>query len=599
MLEANVVAALTRIRSIVTYPLRHVRGRIILPFAVLTLLLAAAGSYLVTNLVTGSLQERFDNQLVEAGRVVADETARTEQRQLADVRAMSATQGVAAATDSGDEGQVHALLDPQIRNAHVEWAAATDAEGRLVYATAQQPGQSGQYAPVTAGSIGDWWPLQQALKGTDARGDKYASLVETDQGFVLMTAAPVYAGGRIAGAVLVGTYADSLVAQLKSQSLGDVTVYDYTGLPIASTLVADESRTAVLRVPGAQLTAILNAPQDTNRGAVRYAGRDFDVAYGLLSVRGNVIGVYSVALSTTYLATAAGHTRLELALFVAIAIGAVLIVGYLISTRITDPILALVGAARRLSAGDLDTRSDVHTVDEIGVLATTFDNMAESLQDYSGRLRRQYLGTVKALTAAIDARDPYTLGHSLRVGQLGRALGAELGLSESVLGEVEVGGYLHDVGKIGVRDAVLLKPGQLTPEERIAIERHPTIGLSILASVEVSREVLDIVGKHHERLDGSGYPDGLRGDDVDMVVRIAAAADVYDALMSKRPYKPSMSCDEVLAWLRAKSNTLFDERVVDALVRIAPAWEERVENDPNLRGVDLGESTVDDVRRAA
>lgn len=593
------MAALTRIRSIATYPLRHVRSRIILPFAVLTLLLAVGGSYLVTNIVAGSLQERFDNQLVEAGRVVADETARTEQRQLASVRAMSATQGMAAAAEAHDEAQARALLEPQIRNAHVEWAAAADAEGRLVYATAHQPGQNGQYERVTPGDIGDWWPLQQALKGADERGDKYASLVETDQGLVLMTAAPVYAEGRIAGAVVVGTYADSLVGQLKSQSMGDVTIYDYTGVPLVSTLVADDSRTAVLRIPSAQLAAILNSPQETDRGDVRYAGREFDVAYGLLSIRGNVVGVYSVALSTTFLATAAGHTRLELALFVAIAIGAVMIVGYLISTRITDPILALVRAARRLSAGDLDARADVHTADEIGVLATTFDNMAESLQGYSGRLRRQYLGTVKALTAAIDARDPYTLGHSLRVGQLGRALAAELGLSETVLGEVEVGGYLHDVGKIGVRDAVLLKPGLLTPDERIAIERHPTIGLSILASVEVSSEVLDIVGKHHERLDGSGYPDGLRGDDVDMVVRIAAVADVYDALMTKRPYKASMSCPEVLEWLGARSNTLFDERVVQALVRVAPAWEERVGSDADLRGIDLGDSTVDDARQSA
>jgi putative nucleotidyltransferase with HDIG domain len=441
--------------------------------------------------------------------------------------------------------------------------------------------------------------VQQALAGADARGDKYAAVVETDEGFVLMTAAPTYVDGRITGAVVVGTFLDTLVGQLKSQALGEVTLYDYTGLPIASTLVSGDDRAPVLRIPNDELAPILDAPRETHRGEVEYAGRGFDTAYGLLTIRGNVVGVYSVGLPSSYVATAAEHTRLEMMIFVAIAITAVLVLGFVISARITEPILALVRAARRLSAGDLETRSDVRSADEIGVLATTFDQMAESLQEYSARLRRQYLGTVKALTAAIDARDPYTLGHSVRVGQLGRALGTELGLEEAVLAEVEVGGYLHDIGKIGVRDSVLLKPGTLTPEERHAIERHPTIGLSILESVEVSQEVLDIVGKHHERLDGSGYPAGLREEDLEMVVRIAAVADVYDALMTKRPYKPAMECDEVLAWLRERSTTLFDERVVEALARIAPTWEERVISDPGLRGFDLSEAGHDEEGRAA
>ncbi len=588
-----------RVRSIATYPLRHVRGRIILPFTVLTLLLAVGGSYLVTNIVAGSLQERFDNQLTEAGRVVADETVRTEQRQLSDVRAMSSTQGVSAGIEIRDEDRVRVLLEPQIRNDHVEWGAATDADGRLIFATAMRAGQTGQYDRVTPGRIADWWPLQQALKGADERGDKYASLVETDQGFVLMTAAPVYADGRTVGAIIVGTYAETLADRLKSQAMADVTIYDYTGLPISSTLARDSSRAEVLTIPRDQLSSILNSPDETNRSIVQYAERDFDVAYGLIRIRGNVVGVYSVALSTSYLATAGDHTRRELSLFVAIAVGAVLIIGFLISTRITDPILGLVRAARKLSAGDLSTRSEVSTADEIGVLATTFDNMAESLQTYAARVRHQYLGTVKALTAAIDARDPYTLGHSLRVGQLGRRLGAELGLPEDVLSEVEVGGYLHDIGKIGIRDAVLLKAGILTAEERAVIERHPTIGLSILESVEVSDAVLNIVGKHHERLDGSGYPAGLQHDEIDIVVRIAAVADVYDALMTERPYKPAMAMDDVLAWLRSRVDTLFDSDVVEAIARIAPAWEERVQSDTHLRGIDLEGHEIEHAARSA
>jgi putative nucleotidyltransferase with HDIG domain len=141
---------------------------------------------------------------------------------------------------------------------------------------------------------------------------------------------------------------------------------------------------------------------------------------------------------------------------------------------------------------------------------------------------------------------------------------------------LRVGGLLHDIGKIGVRDTVLLKPGPLTAEERRLIEQHPTIGLQILESAELPKEVLAIVGGHHERLDGSGYPLGLSAEEISVFPRITAVADVYDALTTDRPYRAGMTVEQALAILLKEAEAgQMDPEVVATMQRIASLWEER------------------------
>jgi putative nucleotidyltransferase with HDIG domain len=201
------------------------------------------------------------------------------------------------------------------------------------------------------------------------------------------------------------------------------------------------------------------------------------------------------------------------------------------------------------------------------------------------RVQQQHLRTIQALTSAIDARDPYTLGHSVRVGQLAVMLGAKLGLDEAALQHLEIGGYLHDIGKIGVRDSVLLKPGVLTPEERRMVEEHPRIGLDILASVDLAPEALQFVAGHHEKLDGSGYPEGKHGRAISIIGRIAAVADIYDALTTDRPYRGAMTPTEALAILRKEvSDGHLDGRVVSAFEGVQAAWEGRRRSDSRLQG---------------
>lgn len=159
-----------------------------------------------------------------------------------------------------------------------------------------------------------------------------------------------------------------------------------------------------------------------------------------------------------------------------------------------------------------------------------------------------------------------------------------------MLSELEIGGYLHDIGKIGVRDAVLLKPSSLSPQERELIEKHPIVGAKILEPVGLSSEALEFVRSHHEKLDGSGYPDGRAADELSIVARIAVVSDMYDALTTDRPYRSAMTVQAAMEIIRAEAGSLLDPRVVGALEAILPEWERRRQSDPTLRGFQLPEA---------
>ena len=408
--------------------------------------------------------------------------------------------------------------------------------------------------------------------------------METSAGFVLYTAGPVIDSGELVGAVLVGTSVDSFVEQAKAEALADITIYDFAGKPLASTFARPDDATgeeARLDLGGDVLDdAIMGA--GTVREHRNLWGRGYDLVYGRLQVRDQAVGLYSVGLPTDFISHAGAITRTRIALLFGVGMAIVLGIGFYLAHILTRPILQIVRAARLVASGDFTARTGVKSYDEIGTLASTFDTM-------TGKLQRQHLSTIKALTSAIDARDPHTMGHSTRVGQLAVMIGRHLGLDEKTLGHVEIGGYLHDIGKIGIRDAVLLKPGALTAEERRVIQEHPRIGLAILDPVALAKEVVEFVESHHERLDGSGYPHGLRDDLVSIVARIAAVSDVYDAVTSKRPYRGPMTPEEGLALLRSDAGSLFDPRVVEAFAAVQPEWERRRASEPELRGFKLPE----------
>jgi putative two-component system response regulator len=174
-----------------------------------------------------------------------------------------------------------------------------------------------------------------------------------------------------------------------------------------------------------------------------------------------------------------------------------------------------------------------------------------------------------ALALTIEARDPYTAGHCERLGRYATALGRALGVDAGMLKALQLGGFLHDLGKIAVPDRILLKPGALDPEEWAVMRRHPIVGADLVRDMRTLDGVRPIIRHHHERFDGSGYPDGLRGEAIPLGARIMAVVDVYDALRTTRPYKPPMSHEQaVAALLREAEAGFWDAHIVSAFVRL-------------------------------
>jgi HD-GYP domain-containing protein (c-di-GMP phosphodiesterase class II) len=182
-------------------------------------------------------------------------------------------------------------------------------------------------------------------------------------------------------------------------------------------------------------------------------------------------------------------------------------------------------------------------------------------------LKDLLVGLTRSLTTALDAKDSYTFGHSERVARIAVELAREMGLEGDELGDIYLAGLLHDVGKIGIRDTVLLKPDVLTPEEREHIKQHVTIGYSILADLRQIRNLLPGVLYHHERYDGTGYPDGLEGENIPLLARILAVADAYDAMSNARPYRDALPCRKVEEILFKGMDTQWDRKVVEAFMR--------------------------------
>lgn len=193
--------------------------------------------------------------------------------------------------------------------------------------------------------------------------------------------------------------------------------------------------------------------------------------------------------------------------------------------------------------------------------------------------RRMFLGTIHAMSGALDAKDRYTRGHSDRVAYLSAEIARAMGFPDEQIERIHISGILHDVGKIGVPEAVLCKPGHLTDEEFDAIKQHPQIGYDILCDIPSLEDVLPGVLHHHERYDGRGYPHGLSGDDIPMMARIIGVADTFDAMSSNRAYRSKLSRDVVLAEIRKCAGSQFDPAVAEAFLTLDLSEYDRMVED--------------------
>jgi putative two-component system response regulator len=199
------------------------------------------------------------------------------------------------------------------------------------------------------------------------------------------------------------------------------------------------------------------------------------------------------------------------------------------------------------------------------------ERLEERVAEQARRIEELFLAAIQALAEALEVKDPYTRGHSVRVSQYSSVIARALDLKTEIIRHIELGGHVHDIGKIGVRETVLNKPGALTPEEYQHIMTHPVVGWRILAPLLGDTPVaLNVVRSHHERVDGSGVPDGLKGEQIPLESRIVAVADAFDAMTSGRPYRRAeKTFEEALRELEENCDTQFDRRVVQATLAAA------------------------------
>jgi len=245
--------------------------------------------------------------------------------------------------------------------------------------------------------------------------------------------------------------------------------------------------------------------------------------------------------------------------------------GFFFAKKLTNPVQELAAGAHRIASGDFSQRIEVRSKTELGDLGSSFNLMTDQLERFIQDLqcsveenRQLFLGTVKALAAAIDGKDPYTRGHSERVSRVSVAIAQRLDLPEDECEKIRVSALLHDVGKIGIDDSILKKPAALTDKEYEIMKQHPQKGYKILSQIPAIKDFLPGMYMHHEMINGEGYPQGLAGDEIPLMGRIVAVADTFDAMTTDRPYQRAVKFEEAVERIQGFVGTRYDARVVAA-----------------------------------
>jgi putative nucleotidyltransferase with HDIG domain len=417
--------------------------------------------------------------------------------------------------------------------------AATDASGTVI---------------AVAGRRHPDWPRQARVAAkTSESGSSYVTM---PAGVFQFASAPLTLQRVTVGTLQLGKALDDRYARELSTLSG------------ASTLIASGDRVVASTLPpeaAKQFTPALALNSIVTLGGVEYASR-------LLFHDGDakVFALDSIAAATKEPLHAALRAML---IFAICSFALATIASFWLARTISRPIDTLSRSLSEMTKSrDFDRPVEATgTILEIDTLTAAFNSMIESVSTAESQRQSAYVGSIRALALALDARDPYTAGHSDRVSALSVLVGREMRLPPDQLEILRLGALLHDIGKIGVTDAVLRKPGPLTDDEFELIREHPTLGARILRNVPFLEPHLPIVEFHHERPDGSGYPHRLKGDEIPLAARIVHVVDAFDAMTSARAYRRARSSNEAMHELWRHAGTQFDRDVVEALAAAMPA----------------------------
>jgi putative nucleotidyltransferase with HDIG domain len=505
------------------------------------------------------------------------------------LRMMQANLSSALQVASGGDITSEHVEAPELRALLENFVSSSD---DLAYATLLNSDAKG----ISAGRIAPDAFLQRELERAYAaarEGRVYngqALVVGTGKSArtVMLVSTPVMYGGSFLG--MIGSVVDLqfLIRRLQEVNRGGLTPYvvDSQGR-----LVAGATSDYATGQDMSNLEIVRNFVEAGTKVQLVAATREFNVRNGNTNIR--MLGTYSPVTNLDW-AVVVQKPRAEayrgvyemqrnarnLAIMaIALSIG----ISIFAARRITNPLEVLTHFSRAIAGGDFSQRVHVKSRTEIGELAETFNVMSEELEHFVLDLKRAanenrdlFMGSIQMLAGAVDEKDPYTRGHSDRVTRYSLMIAKELGVSEDFIETVRVSAQLHDVGKIGIEDGILKKPGALTPEEFDIMKTHTTKGANILRPVAQLKDMIPGIELHHESLDGRGYPHGLKGDEIPLLPRIIAVADTFDALTTNRPYQHAHDPQDALKIIHNLSGKRLDPTAAAAITAIYGRGEIRI-----------------------
>jgi HD-GYP domain-containing protein (c-di-GMP phosphodiesterase class II) len=421
-----------------------------------------------------------------------------------------------------------------------------------------------------------------ALAGQESTG-RILELSSTNQP-ALVLSVPVKDGNTIIGAVVGLVSLRRIVDRVREEGKGDVAAF----------LVDRDGRVVIHSEPAVEVQhpsyANLKIVQDFMRAPLRLTESYRETRDGrTVKLLGTVapappnVGVIVQKPEARAFASVDQMIRATIQ-WGAIALLLAIAFSTFFASGIARPIRVLAERTREIAQGNYQQRVALKTHNEIGDLAQNFNVMSESIEHAVEQLKRAahenhllFINSVRMLAAAIDAKDPYTRGHSERVARYSIGIGKNLGLPEKEMRDLRISALLHDVGKIGIDDRILRKPGALSDDEFEIMKQHPAKGAAIMGGVAQLIDIIPGMKYHHEKWAGGGYPDGLEGEHIPVQARIVAIADTFDAMTTNRPYQKAMELGYVVEKIKSFAGSRFDPRVVEAFVAAVKRGDIQIE----------------------
>jgi HD-GYP domain-containing protein (c-di-GMP phosphodiesterase class II) len=564
-----------------------IRMKITIPYLFLALVIAMVGAYIVTQIVFDTIEERFTNQLLETGKIASEWIVKEEDKLLETLRLVAHTSGTAEALAENNAELLREIAFPILLNASAEALEILDEDGVSVLSLRHRAGGLLEEYDVSRGdsSFQSWEIVNQVLnQQTDRIGDKYAGIALAEWGDYLYVTGPIFDQNQeLTGVILIGDSLNKIAQGIRETTLSQVTIYDFEGREITTTLLG--ATTPLDK----EIAKEVVARQDDESYFQEFSSANiaYQEVVAPFEVRsGADVGILGTSLAKTFLVQTSNITRFQIFAFATTAFLIIIGAGLFIADRFTKPLLKVVDASSQVAAGNLDITIIPSGNDEITELANSFNEMVSSLQRSESELIHAHDETVQAYDRtiegwckALELRDNVTEGHTQRVTELTLLIARQLGIGEEELVHIRRGALMHDIGKMAIPDSILKKPGALSDEEWLEMRKHPSYAYDMLSPISYLSPSLAIPYCHHEKWDGSGYPRGIKEEEIPLEARIFAIADVWDALRSDRPYRNAVPAETVLKYIEENKEQHFDPNIVDAFLVV---YDEYLGNDSEI-----------------